>query len=83
MYQVKKQDRTPEKKPKWSGDMQCSRKRIQNNDSEDDPGPWKKMEAKIKKMQEMFNKDLERIKEQANRDEQYNNRNEKWARRNQ
>ena len=27
---------------KWSGHRQPSRKRIQNNDSEDDPGPRKK-----------------------------------------
>ena len=27
------------KTTKWSGDRQPSRKRIQNNDSEDDPGP--------------------------------------------
>ena len=25
-----------------NGDRQSSKKRIQNNDSEDDPGPWKK-----------------------------------------
>ena len=38
MYQMKEQDKTPEK---LNGDMQPSRKRIQNNDSEDDPGPQK------------------------------------------
>ena len=41
MYQMKEQDKTPEKTTKWSGDRQASRKRIQNNDSEDDPGPRK------------------------------------------
>ena len=45
---------------KWN--RQASRKRIQNNDSEDDPGPQKRREAKIEKMQEMFNKDLEELK---------------------
>ena len=36
--QMKGQDKTPEKTAKWSGDRQPSRKRVQNNDSEDDPG---------------------------------------------
>ena len=36
------QDKTQEKTTKWSGDRQPSRKIIQNNDSEDDPGPRKK-----------------------------------------
>ena len=31
----------PRKTTKWSGDRQPSRKRIQNNDSEDDPGTRK------------------------------------------
>ena len=39
---MKEQDKTPEKKTKWSADRQPSRKRIQNNDSEDDPGPREK-----------------------------------------
>ena len=39
---MKEQDKTPTKTIKGSGDRQHSRKRIQNNDSEDDPGPWKK-----------------------------------------
>ena len=45
--------------------MQHFRKRIQNNDSEDEPGSWekgKRMEVKIEKMQEMFIKDLEELK---------------------
>ena len=42
MYQMKEQGKTPGKTTKWSGDRQPSRKRIQNNDSEDDPGPQKK-----------------------------------------
>ena len=38
--QMKEQDKTPEKQ--LNGDRQPSRKIIQNNDREDDPGPWKK-----------------------------------------
>ena len=40
MYQMKEQDKTPEEQ--LNGDRQLPRKRIQNNDSEDDPGPRKK-----------------------------------------
>ena len=62
MSQIKGQDKTPgekeKKKPKWSGHRQSFRKRIQNIDSEDDPGSWKGME----KMQEVFTKDLEELK---------------------
>ena len=36
MSQMKGQDKTPEKQ--LNGDRQTSRKRIQNNDSEDDTG---------------------------------------------
>ena len=61
MNQMKEQDKSPEN-IKWSGDRQTSRKRIQNNDSEDDPGPQKKNGDKYEKMQEMFNKDLEELK---------------------
>ena len=35
MSQIKEQDKTPEEK--LSGDRQSTRKRIQSNDSEDDP----------------------------------------------
>ena len=35
---MKEQDKTPEKQL----NEVVSRKRIQNNDNEDDPGPWKK-----------------------------------------
>ena len=41
MYQMKEQDKTPEKQLK-EVEIRNSRKRIQNNDSEDDPGPQKK-----------------------------------------
>ena len=43
---MKEQDKNPRKTNKWSGDKQPSRKRIQNNYSEDDPGPRKKNGAK-------------------------------------
>ena len=45
MYQVKEQNKTPGK-TKCSGDRQPSRKRIQNNASDDDPGPQKKKGGK-------------------------------------
>ena len=35
------------------------KKKIQNNDSEDNSKSWKRIEAKIEKMQEMFAKGLE------------------------
>ena len=48
----------------------CQKTEFQNNYSEDDPGPRKRMEAKIKKMQEMFNKDPEELK---NKETEMNN----------
>ena len=42
MSQIKRQGKTPRETLKWSGDRQGFRKRIQNNDSEDDPGSQKK-----------------------------------------
>ena len=43
MYQMKEQDKTPEKQlNEVEIDRQPSRKIIQNNDSEDDPGRRKK-----------------------------------------
>ena len=43
MYQMKEQDKTPEKQlGEVEIDRQPSRKRIQNNDSEDDSGPREK-----------------------------------------
>ena len=42
MYQTKEQDKAPEKQlNEVEIDRQPSRERIQNNDSEDDPGPRK------------------------------------------
>ena len=54
MSQMKGQDRTPEKQ--LNGDRQPSRKRIQNKDSEDDPGCWEN------NGEEMLMKDLEELK---------------------
>ena len=49
------------------GDRESIQKRIQKNDSKDDPkvlknGLTDRLETSTKKMQEMFNKDLEEIK---------------------
>ena len=50
MYQMKEQDKTPEKQlNEVEIDRQPYRKRIQNNDSEDDPGPQKKNGGKDRK----------------------------------
>ena len=54
------------------GDRKSTWKKIQNNDSKNDPKSWKQngltdsLEARIEKMQEMFNKNLEEIKESIN-----------------
>ena len=54
---------------KRGGDRESTWKRIQNNDSKNDPKSWKQngvadnnLETRIEKMQEMFNNDLEEIK---------------------
>ena len=44
------------------GDRQPSRKIIQNNDNEDDPGSQKRVDTKIEKMREMFTRDLKELK---------------------
>ena len=41
MSQMKGQHKAPEKTTKWKGEKQPYRKRIQNNDSEDNSGPQK------------------------------------------
>ena len=46
----------------FSGGRQPSRKRIQNNNSEDDPGPWKKNGGKDCEDARKFTKDLEELK---------------------
>ena len=45
---MKGQDKNPRKTTKGSGDRQPSSKRIQNNDSEDDPGSSGKQWRKCK-----------------------------------
>ena len=42
MHQMKEQDKTPEKQLNEVEIGNLPEKRIQNNDSEDSPGPWKK-----------------------------------------
>ena len=84
MYQMKEQDKTPEKQlnEEERGKLPEKEFRIMIVKMIQDLGI--RMEAKIEKMQEMFNKDLEELKKkQTNRDEQYNNWNEKYTRRNQ
>ena len=80
MYQMKEQDKTPEKQLNEVeiGNLPEKEFRIMILKMIQDLG--KRMEAKIKKIQEMFNKDLRikeqtptRIKEYTNRNEQYNN----------
>ena len=45
-YQMKEQNKTPEKQPNEVEIGKLSEKRIQNNGSEHDPGPWKKTGGK-------------------------------------
>ena len=58
----------PTKPYNRGGDRESTWKRIQNNDSKNDPKSWKQngvtdsLETRIEKMQEKFNKDLEEIK---------------------
>ena len=62
MYQMKEQDKTPEKQ--WNeveiGNLPEKEFRMMIMKIIQDPR--KRMEAKIEKMQEMFNKDLEELK---------------------
>ena len=53
MSLMKGQGKTPGKQLKCRGDRQPSRKRIQNNDSEDNLGSWKIMEANIVMIKEI------------------------------
>ena len=82
MYQMKEQDKTPEKQLNEMeiGNLPEKEFRVMIVKMIQDLG--KRMEAKIEKMQEMFNNDLEELKNK-HRDEQYNNWNEKYTRRNQ
>ena len=59
----------PIKPNERGGDRESTWKRIQNNDSKDDPKSWKQMDLQInklaisiEKMKEMFNKDPEEKK---------------------
>ena len=72
MYQMKEQDKTPEKKLNEVEISNLPEKefRIMIVKMIQDLG--KRMEAKIEKTQEMFNKDLEELKNKQT-DEQYNN----------
>ena len=67
MYQMKEQDKTPEKQPNEveTGNLPEKEFRIMIVKMIQDLG--KRMEAKIKKMQEMFNKDLEELKKNKQR----------------
>ena len=71
MYQMKEQDKTPEKllNELEVGNLPEKEFRIMIAKMIQDLG--KRMAARIEKMQEMFNKDLEELR--TNRDEQYNN----------
>ena len=82
MYQMKEQDKTPEKQLNEVEIVNLPEKefRIMIVKMIQDLG--KRMEAKIEKMQEMFNKDLDKLKNKQT-DEQYNNWNENYPRRNQ
>ena len=91
MYEMKEQDKTPEKQLNEVEIRNLPEKEFRIMIVKMIQDLRKRTQAKIEKMQEMFNKDLEewknktprRIKEQTNRDEQYNNWNEKYTRRNQ
>ena len=74
MYQMKEQDKTPEKQLNEVeiGNFLEKEFRIMIVKMIQDFGKW--MEAKTEKMQEMFNKDLEELKNKQT-DEQYNNWN--------
>ena len=64
MFQMRGQDKTP----KLSGNRQASRKRIQNYDSEDNPGSWKNNGEDARNV---FTKDLQKLK---NKQTETNNR---------
>ena len=80
MYQMKEQDKTPEKQLNEVEIGNLPEKEFRIMIVIQDLG--KRMKAKIEKMQEMFNIDLEELKNKQT-DEQYNNWNGKYTRRNQ
>ena len=74
MYQMKEQDKTPEKQLNVVEIGNFPEKEFRIMIVKMIHDLTKSMEAKIEKMQEIFNKDLEELKnKQTNRDEQYNN----------
>ena len=62
MYQIKEQDKTPEKQLNEVEVGNLPEKELRIMIVKMIQGLWKRMEAKIKKMQEMFNKHLEELK---------------------
>ena len=79
MYQMKEQDKTPEKQLNEVEIGNPPEKEFRIMIVKMIQDLRKRMEAKIEKMQEMFNKDLEELKNKhleelrTNREEQYNN----------
>ena len=72
MYQMKEQDKTPEKQLNEVEMGNLPEKECRIIIVKMIQGLGKRMEAKIENMQEMFNKDLEELKNKQT-DEQYNN----------
>ena len=62
MYQMKEQDKTPEKQLNDVEIGNLPEKEFRITIVKMIQDLWKRMEAKIKNMQEMFNKDLEELK---------------------
>ena len=72
MFQMKEQENTSTKWTKWSGDRQPSRKRIQNKNSENNPGSQKKNGGYGGKDWKDARDLYQRIKnKQTNKDEKY------------
>ena len=67
IYQMKEQDKTPEKQLNEVEKGNLPEKRIQNNDSEDDPGPRKKNGGKDREDARNVQQRTRKIKEQTNR----------------
>ena len=59
---MKEQDKTPEKQLNEVEAGILPQKRIQSNDTKDEPNLGKRMEVHTKKTQEMFNTELEDLK---------------------
>ena len=82
MYQMKEQDKTPEKQLNEVEIGNIPEKEFRKMIVKMIQDLGKRMEVKIEKMQQMFNKDLEELNNKQT-DEQYNNWYEKYTRRNQ